>query len=121
MGGNCRTVDRCLTLALGDWVKRMWALKPQNTHFKSQVYSTQSYNPSPWGGGGRRLSGLMGSQTNLSVCFRMIIDDHSIHVHTLTHIVYTETDRQTDTKIHRDRETMCIKIDIHRYFLQHYS
>jgi hypothetical protein len=41
MGGNCRTVDRCLTLALGDWVKRMWALKPQNTHFKSQVHSTQ--------------------------------------------------------------------------------
>ena len=48
---------------------------------------------------------MRGSQTNLSVCFRMIIDDHSIHVHTLTHIVYTETDRQTDTKIHRDRET----------------
>lgn len=76
MGGNCRTVDKGPTLALGDWVKRIWALKPQNIYFKSQVYSTaHSYNPSPWRGGGRRLPDLMGRQTDLSMRFRMITID----------------------------------------------
>lgn len=56
---NGRELENCLTLALGDWVKRIWSLKPQNTHFKSQVHSTQLQSKplGTWGQEALRLNG----------------------------------------------------------------